>query len=283
MSKNSFSAKYVRVLKKLKDEVTEFTVATDYDIEGEVIGLNVIRFICKQKDANRMKFSTLTKDELNQSYENKAKHLDWGQAKAGETRHMLDWYYGINISRALTHAIKSTGAFKIMSSGRVQAPALKIIVDREKEIDAFKPVPFWQIQLLGKIQTHDIEAWHKEDKFWEKKKADEVMKKVKGVKEGIIESVEAKQFNQSPPIPFDLTTLQVESYRHLRISPKETLSIAQDLYTNGFISYPRTSSQKIPKNINVKKILTNLKSQEQYNQLCDQLLKTKLVPNEGKR
>ena len=66
-----------------------------------------------------------------------------------------------------------------MSTGRVQGPALKIIVDREKEIKKFKPVPFWQIELQGAVNKGNIIAWHKEDKFWEKEKADEVMKKVK--------------------------------------------------------------------------------------------------------
>src|SRR3989344_7363967 len=120
-----FSSKYITVLKKLSAEADEFTVATDYDIEGEVIGLNIIRYICKRKDAKRMKYSTLTMDELRKSYEDASKHLDWGQANAGETRHILDYYYGINLSRALSLAVKAAGAFKILSSGRVQGPALK--------------------------------------------------------------------------------------------------------------------------------------------------------------
>ena len=129
---SAFTKKYLTALKKLSKDAKEFTVATDYDIEGEVIGLNVIRYACKQKDANRMKFSTLTKEDLIKAYETKEKTLNWGQAKAGETRHFLDYYNGINYSRALTSAIRSTGAFKIMSIGRVQGPALHFIVQRER-------------------------------------------------------------------------------------------------------------------------------------------------------
>ena len=91
---------YIDTISMLAKKCDEFTVACDYDVEGEVIGLNVIKYACKKKDANRMKFSTLTKGDLVKSYENKLKHLDWGQAHAGETRHYLDWYYGINLSRA---------------------------------------------------------------------------------------------------------------------------------------------------------------------------------------
>jgi len=174
----SFSKKYLNVLKKIAKGADIFTVATDYDVEGEVIGLNVVRYTCKKKDARRMKFSTLTKNDLISSYEHAATHLDWPQAEAGETRHKLDWYYGINLSRAMTTAITKSGMFKILSTGRVQGPALKIIVDREKEIKAFKPVPYWQIELDGTTKGSPIIAWHKEDKFWDKKKADEVMKKL---------------------------------------------------------------------------------------------------------
>ncbi|MDA1197131.1 MAG: DNA topoisomerase, partial [Nanoarchaeota archaeon] len=209
----AFTKKYLNTLIKLAKGADEFTIATDYDVEGEVIGWNVVRFACKQKDANRMKFSTLLKEDLQEAYEHKTNHLNWGQAKAGETRHKLDWFHGINFSRALTHAVKSTGAFKLMSTGRVQGPALKIVVDREKEIKAFKPDPFWQIQLLGTVNKGNLEAWHVADKFWEKTKADAVMEKVANKTEGTVTDLKKKQFNQSPPTPFDLTTLQTESYR----------------------------------------------------------------------
>ncbi|MAG91124.1 DNA topoisomerase I [Candidatus Woesearchaeota archaeon] len=280
----AFTKKYLNTIKKLSKNADSFTVACDYDQEGEVIGLNVVRYVCKQKDASRMKFSTLTKPDLVKAYENKSKHIDWSQAEAGETRHFLDFYNGINYSRALTAAIKSTGAFKIMSTGRVQGPALKIIVDREKEIKAFKPVPFWQIQLTGEHSSQAITAWHKQDKFWEKEKADEVIKKTKGQKEALVEKIERKQFNQMAPFPFDLTSLQIEAYRCFRISPKETLQIGQELYTSGFISYPRTSSQQLPASIGYQKILKDLSKQKQYSDLVKLLLKkSKLSPNNGKK
>jgi DNA topoisomerase-1 len=278
-----FTKKYLNTLKKLCKDADSYVVATDYDIEGEVIGLNCIRFICKQKDAQRMKFSTLTKPDLISAYENKSETLNWSQANAGETRHFLDWLYGINLSRALTASIKAAGMFKVLSSGRVQGPALKIIVDREKEIKAFKSVPYWQIELLAKHDKGVLDAWHKEDKFWEKENALKVMENVKGQKNGVIAKVERSQFKQNPPIPFDLTTLQTVAYRCFKISPKETLAIAQELYTNGYISYPRTSSQKLPAAIDYKRILNELAKQHVYKELCNKLLATSLKPNEGKK
>ena len=281
---SAFTKKYLSTLKKLAKGADSFTVACDYDQEGEVIGLNVVRYICSQKDAYRMKFSTLTKPDLIEAYDNKSQHIDWGQAESGEVRHFLDWYNGINYSRALTAAIKSTGAFKIMSTGRVQGPALKIIVDREMEIKAFIPKPFWQIQLTGNYNGESITAWHKEDKFWEKEKADNAVERTKNQKEARIDSITRNQFSQIPPFPFDLTSLQVEAYRCFNIPPKETLEIAQELYTSGFISYPRTSSQQLPPSIGYARVLNDLSSQKHYAELARKLLsKQKLTPNNGKK
>jgi DNA topoisomerase-1 len=297
----AFSTKYADALKKLAKGADTYTVACDYDVEGEVIGLNVIRYICHRNDARRMKFSTLTKDDLIQSYEHISPHLDWGQAEAGETRHFLDYYYGINISRALTSAIKAAGMFKILSTGRVQGPALKIIVDREKEIKAFKPVPYWEIELTGEVsptksasmlgnpriadtKKEPLIAWHKNGKFWEKKQAEAVMKRVHGVKEATVTNVERRTFKQNPPHPFDLTTLQTEAYRCFGISPKATLAIAQELYTEGCISYPRTSSQQLPPAIGYRKIMEHLGRQSRYAPLCRQLFaQAKLLPYNGKK
>jgi len=281
-----FTKKYLQTLTKLAKDADSYTIATDYDVEGEVIGLNVVRFACKKKDASRMKFSTLTKDELVESYENKSKHLNWGQANAGETRHILDWYWGINLSRALTLAIKKArgGGFRLMSAGRVQGPALKLVVDREKEIRAFKPVPYWILQLDTEKQKKLIQSFHQEGKFWELAKVLPIFEKIKNEKTVKIKDITKNTFKQYAPNPFDLTSLQIEVYKVLRISPKRTLSLAQDLYIGGYISYPRTSSQKLPAKLGFKKILSDLQKQSDYSALCKLLLKKgSLVPNEGSK
>lgn len=275
---SEFSKKYLDALKKLSKDADSFVVACDLDDEGSVIGFNCIRFIAKQKDAKRMKFSTLTKDELIESYENASPHLDFENIKAGETRHFMDYFWGISMSRALTHSIKAAGSFKVMSAGRVQGPALKIIVDREHEIRAFKPESYWEIEL----KTKETTAYHREDKIFDKKRAHEILKKTKG-KSAVVSKVKETEFMQNPPTPFDLTTLQTEAYRCFGISPKDTLSIAQELYTAGFISYPRTSSQKLPPSIKYKKILEQLARQIEYSSLAHELLKNNPLPNEGKK
>lgn len=255
--KGDFTKRYYETILKLCKNAGSLTVATDFDVEGEVIGLNVVRYICNQKDASRMKFSTLTEKELEQSYDNKTPSLAWGQAIAGETRHYLDWFYGINLSRALMNAIKSTGKFKIMSIGRVQGPTLNLIVQREREIQKFKSEPFWQAFITIDDKENQLELKHPKDIF--DKKDLEKFKNLKG-KPAVAETKKSQQ-SLPPNPPFNLTTLQTEAYKLYGITPSKTLRIAQGLYLAGLISYPRTSSQKLPDSIDYKTIRDKLAKQ----------------------
>ncbi|HDP73712.1 MAG TPA: DNA topoisomerase I, partial [Candidatus Woesearchaeota archaeon] len=281
--KMSHMKEYIDVIKEVSSKCDEFVIACDYDIEGEVIGYNVLRFACGKQDAKRMKFSTLTKQELINSFENAEKTIDWGQAHAGLARHNLDWLYGINLSRALMSSISKTGRFKVMSIGRVQGPSLKIITDREKEIQDFLPEKYWNINIMGTIKQDEIQASHEKDKVWEKEEAERIFNKVNG-KNGTVDEVSKAEKKIWPPFPFDLTTLQTEAYRNFRLNPKKTLEIAQQLYLGSYISYPRTSSQKIPPSIGYKKIITSLSKNPKYAELASELLsKNSLRPNNGKK
>lgn len=270
--KGDFSKKYYDTLLKLAKNAGSITVATDYDVEGEVIGTNIVRLICNQSDAKRMKFSTLTTKELNDAYENKLDTIDWGQATAGESRHYLDWFYGINLSRALMNAIKTTGKFKIMSIGRVQGPTLKLIVEKEKEIQKFVPVPYWQI--FATLEKPKIELKYTKDIF---KK--EELKKFNDLigEKGIAQTKKTEQIVPPNP-PFNLTTLQTEAYKFYGITPANTLRAAQSLYLATLISYPRTSSQKLPESIDYKSILEIMKIRYKVAKLI-----TKEKPIEGKK
>ncbi|MEK6873921.1 MAG: DNA topoisomerase I [Nanoarchaeota archaeon] len=272
--KNDFTKRYYDVIAKLSKNASEIIVATDYDIEGEVIGMNIVRYICGQKDAERMKFSTLTSKEIQEAYEKRSKSLDWGQGIAGETRHYLDWLYGINLSRALMDAIKTTGKFRLMSIGRVQGPALHIIVEKEKEIEKFKPEKYWQVFLDISDGKSLVKVKYQKDISHEKNLSK--FKDLEG-KKGIAKTEKSKQ-EMPPNVPFDLTTLQTESYRLYKINPNKTLEIAQRLYLGGVISYPRTSSQKIPKEIGYENILDRLKRRFHF----VEMVKRK-IPVEGKK
>lgn len=309
---SSYTRDYIKLLESLGKEADEVTIASDFDVEGEVIGLNVVRYALKKKDANRMKFSTLTKPDLVKAYETKQKTLEWGQANAGETRHHLDWFYGINLSRAFTQAIKKgTNQFKVLSTGRVQAPALHFLAERERKIEAFKPEDFSEIYLDAVCKSAKFKAQYElpEDKIKERKAqleeesdddegpktvdkgkvfdkdwATKVVDETTG-KNGVIKNITSKKYNQKVPTPFDLTSLQMEASTMLGYSPKRTLEIAQKLYIEGVTSYPRTSSQKLPKELNLDKVLDKLSRQPIYREKVELVKKVNpnLKPNEGKK
>ena len=192
--------------------------------------------------------------EIQQSFENILPTLEWGQAIAGETRHYLDWFYGINLSRALMNSIKATGNFKIMSIGRVQGPALNLIVQKEKKIQAFKPKSFWQVFIIVENNGSKLELKYNKNVFDKKE-----LEKFGGLIGKTAQAQTTKTEQILPPNPpFNLTTLQTEAYRALGLTPSQTLQIAQTLYLQGLISYPRTSSQKLPSAIGYRKILQKL-------------------------
>ncbi len=283
---NAWAKKYYSNIQALVREAGEFISATDYDVEGSVIAYNIFRFLFKQNDGKRMKFSTLTQEDIVDAYENMSKHLDFPMIEAGLTRHHLDWYFGINLSRALTLSLEHVGGYWVLSTGRVQGPTLMLLNKRQKEIKAFKPVPYWLLELKGIINKKEIKALHINDKFWKKGDIEAALKRCmrgKVFRDGIVQEVKKSKRKEMPPFPFDLTTLQRESYSLFGYSPKMTLEVAQSLYEHALISYPRTSSQKLPAKLGFRKILSGLSRQKEYSGFCQKLLQGKLKPNEGRK
>lgn len=278
----AYTKKYLTALKAAAKGAERFVVACDFDIEGSVIGFNVLRFACKKKDGARMHFSTLTKHELEEAFEKANPSLDWGMVEAGLTRHVADWFFGINLSRALTLAIKNAvGMFKVMSTGRVQGPTLAILCERELEIRAFEPTPFWQLELHALVDDAKIVALHAVDKFWKEDEATTAHSRSQA-DPGVVQDVSRKEFKQAVPPPFDLTSLQSEAYKQFGFPPTRTQELAQTLYESGLISYPRTSSQKLPERIGFIEILKGLASL--FPKEVEILLgMKKLVPKEGKK
>ncbi|MDI6798913.1 MAG: DNA topoisomerase I [Candidatus Aenigmarchaeota archaeon] len=280
-----WTKKYFDNIKDLAKNANSFIDAADVDNEGEVLLYNILRFICKVKDAKRMKFSTLTKDELIESYKNMSEHIMFPMLESGLTRHELDWLWGINMTRALTLALKNQAqkGFAILSSGRVQSPVLAMLLEKELEIRRFKPTPFWQLELHVKADSAELIAMHEKEKFWKKEEVDKVLNDCQG-KDAIVEDIKKKKYKQKPPFPFNTTDLQAEAYSQFKFSPTQTMMIAESLYQQGFISYPRSSSQQLPPTINYRKILEAIATLKPYEKFANELLKKeKLIPNNGPR
>jgi len=277
---------WLEVISGLAGGAEEFIDACDYDIEGSLIGYCVLKYACQNKENNakRMKFSTLMKSELEKAYDELLPQLDFGLIEAGKTRHEVDWLYGINLSRALTLAAKRwSGRYATLSTGRVQGPTLKFLVEREKEILCFVPTPYWTIKAEAEIKGSIYEAEYEKERIERKADADAIVKACEG-KTGEVKKVDIKKFRQMPPFPFDVGSLQTEAYRLFGYTPRGTLNIAERLYLEALISYPRTSSQKLPPVIDYKAILTGLSKDRSYKELAQILLeKAELKPNEGKK
>lgn len=273
----SYTKGYVELLMKLGKKADVFVSACDYDIEGSTIAYNVFRFATTIREGKRMKFSALTKEDLYTAYEERT-DFDYNNAFAGETRHIIDWYYGINLSRALMGAIRKAHGYRVLSIGRVQGPGLMLLSELEKEIRAFVPTPYWELT----VNIKDVEFTHKAGRFLEESKAAEALSRTKDP--GTVKSVDVKSQEVPPQPNFDLTSLQVEAFRLFGYSPSRTLDISQNLYEASLITYPRTSSQQIPPSIKLLPIISALEKNPDYSALSKKILdKGWTKPLQGKK
>jgi DNA topoisomerase-1 len=278
--------KWIQSISKVSKEADRFINACDYDIEGSLIGYTILKYACDGADkiAQRMKFSTLTVKELREAYAKVLPELDFPLAFAGMCRHEVDWLYGINLSRALTQsAFKASNRYSTLSTGRVQGPTLRFVVDREREIETFVPVPYWILRPRVDIDGKVVEAEYELERFEIKAHAERTAEECAG-RTGVIEKLESRTYELSPPAPFDLSALQSEAYRHFGYTPRAALGVAERLYLGQLISYPRTSSQKLPPSIGYEEILKGLGEIEAYRRGTSGLLASgNLRPNEGKK
>ena len=286
--KATTSEQIIKTIALLSQKATRFVHACDYDQEGEVIGYNILQYACNNKYENslRAKFSTLTDEEIRNSFDNLLKPSK-GLAEAGISRHMIDFIYGVNLSRALTQSFKVSNDGKRycnLSIGRVQGPTLAFVVDREIEIRKHVAEPYWTIYGDFEENGRVIRANYHQLKISTLFQATSIVNACTK-QDGRITKIEKQKVTLRAPTPFNLGDLQKEAYRLFRFSPSYTLSIAEKLYIAALISYPRTSSQKLPTSINYKKIISNLsKIGYPYTNLATTLLARDLLsPNEGSK
>ncbi len=273
----AYTKGYVELIQKLGKSADTFVSACDYDIEGSVISYNVFRFATTIREGRRMKFSALTKSDLVEAYDNRG-DFDYNNAYAGEARHIIDWYYGINLSRALMSALRTAHRYKVMSIGRVQGPALSVLSHLERDIKAFVSTPYWELT----VKIKGVEFKHKRDRFLDESEADKASDNTKAT--GTVETIDKKEQEINANPNFDLTSLQVEAYRLFKYPPSRTLDIAQNLYEASLITYPRTSSQKIPPTIRTAPIISALEKNRDYSKLAKKLKDNGwMKPMQGKK
>ena len=174
---------------------------------------------------------------------------------------------------------KTKHRFLKLSVGRVQTPTLSILVNREKEIREFVPEPYWVIRAI--LDFEDIEIKHTAGNIFDRQLAQEIFNKCEG-KDALVDKIEFSNSKTRPPVPFNLSGLQAEAYSVFGFSPKRTQIAAQNLYSAGYTSYPRTSSQKLPESLGFDSIFEQLAANPEFKKHIDKL-PSKLKPNNGKK
>ncbi len=238
--------KDVNALKKSVKEADTVYLATDPDREGETISWHIYDELkIPNEKYKRVVFNEITKDVVLNAINNPGK-IDLNLVKSGETRRILDRIIGFRLSKLMQ---RKTGG---KSAGRVQSVALKLIVDREKEIRAFVPEEYWTIEADFEEFKALLEKYHgKEVKIKNEEEANEILDKL--TRSFKIESVTEKEKNKSAKEVFRTSTLQQAASNKLNFAPSKTMQIAQKLYegidlgneTVGLITYMRTDSTRI--------------------------------------
>ena len=269
----------LNAIKSLMDSVDEIIIATDFDREGELIGLETVKIAeSDMSKVRRARFSALTKAEVENAFANLALP-DERLADAAEARQIIDLSWGAVLTRLISLSSGQVGK-NFMSVGRVQSPTLKLLVDRDEEITKFVPTPFWKV--TGKFGMLAFRAEHASNPFWEKEKADAVYEKCKAVKEGTVKAYECSMKEEFRPAPFDTTQMQVEANK-IGIPPATAMKLAEDLYTSGYISYPRTENTEYPKSLNLRSVLEKLKESDFKVEASEILKQESIYPSRGKR
>ncbi len=280
---NAGAARRISAIRKLSAGAVRFVNACDFDVEGETIGYNLLKYACGGKEgvALRAKFSTLTKEDLLKAFDDMAPQEGQGLARAGRTRHAIDFVWGVNLSRALSQSALSSGhRYRTVSIGRVQGPTLGFLVQREREIREFVPVPYWKATGTFEKDESKFSAGYVRDRIDTRTFAERVRDDCAG-KEAVATSVLRNTVHVGPPVPFNIGDLQKEAYRVFGYTPSRTLQIAERLYLAALISYPRTGSERLPPSIGYARILQGIRKMPTYSALADELLRTEPKPVQG--
>lgn len=227
--------KIVNDLKKLADKAETVWLATDEDREGEAISWHLFEALkLKEEKTKRIVFSEITKPAITKAIQNPRK-IDLCLVDAQQARRVLDRLVGYELSPVLWKKVKPS-----LSAGRVQSVAVRIIVEREREILNFKPKDSYKVSALFEANNATFKA-ELPKRFDTEKEAFEFLEKCNGATFKVVD-LETKPSKKSPSAPFTTSTLQQEASRKLGFSVAQTMVIAQRLYESGKITYMRTDS-----------------------------------------
>jgi DNA topoisomerase-1 len=235
-----------KVVKELKDavkNVSEVWLATDEDREGEAISWHLCKVLgLDEKTTKRIVFREITKPAIQKAVENPRK-LDLNLVNAQQARRILDRLVGFELSETLWRKIKGK-----LSAGRVQSVSVKLIVEKEREIQNFDPTPYFRVAAVFTVLNGngigvELKAELK-NRFDTEGEAEAFLQKCKGANYSI-KAINKKPLKRNPAPPFTTSTLQQEASRKLYFSVNRTMQVAQRLYEQGMITYMRTDSTSL--------------------------------------
>jgi len=271
-------------LKHFAPEADRIIIATDYDREGELIGvealdiiLGEIRNLDRKPQILRAKFSALTGEEIRQAFSDPIT-VDYNLADSAEAREEIDLIWGAVLTRFFSLAAHRYGK-NFLSIGRVQTPTLALIVKREKEIMQFKPEPYWRI-LVTFFKKGAFQGEYEGGNIKEEETARDIFNAING-KDGVTKEFEKRMERIGKPSPFNTTDFLREASR-IGVPPAKAMSIAELLYTRGYISYPRTDNTVYQRSISLRSVLNKLAGSELSEDVKKVLSQEKIVPSRGR-
>lgn len=249
-------AKQYAVIRSLLKDVDEVVLATDADREGETIGREVLDRCRYRGKISRLWLSALDDASINKALANMLPGESTQPLyQAGMGRARADWLVGMNLTRTYTILGRQWGYDGVLSVGRVQTPTLKLVVDRDRQIENFQAVDFFDLLVVLQVESgRFVGKWlpkksltDADGRCLDKNIATAVMDKITG-KSGVISKAETKPMSEPPPLPLELSTLQQEVSRLVGMGAKRGLEVAQNLYEkHKAITYPRSDCRYLPK------------------------------------
>ena len=234
-------------------------IATDFDREGELIGqecLELLQKVHPKIRVERARYSALTRDEIERSFTN-LQTLDTALAEAASARQEIDLVWGALLTRYLSLTAQQRGR-GFLSVGRVQTPTLALLVERDQAIKEFVPTPFWEIAADGEKDGEGFRLRHAHGIWENKAEAEGVFRTVEGATSGAVREFTEEETRRRPPVPFSTTLFVAEATRQ-GLGASTVMRIAEDLYTQGLISYPRTDNTVYPRGLGLRSLVEKFK------------------------
>jgi DNA topoisomerase-1 len=271
----------VRAVKRLAAEASALIIATDFDREGELIGLEALN-LCIEENAKlvrfvkRARFSALTAGEINRAFSN-LDELSEPLARAGEARQDIDLIWGATLTRFVSLATSRLGS-QFLSVGRVQTPTLVLVATRELERRAFVPEPYWVVKVEMEAGGQLFNALHKEERFADEARATSIFEKI--ASPGHVTAVKQTSRKVPRPAPFNTTSFTMAA-TSLGFSAAAAMRTAEDLYMSGHISYPRTDNTVYPTSLDLRESLEVMAHGEFAREVAQLLARPTLQPSRG--